>query len=63
MTGKLDLFAAAPALMKNWTATSVAIASSLEPTLIALVEIFDTEGNWGPLVAMFDAHPAKEEAA
>jgi hypothetical protein len=26
-----DLFAAAPELMKKWTATSLAIASSLEP--------------------------------
>jgi len=34
-----DLFAAAPELVKKWTATSVAIASSLEPTLIRLVEI------------------------
>jgi AhpD family alkylhydroperoxidase len=34
-----ELFAAAPELMKKWTATSVAIASSLEPTLIGLVEI------------------------
>ena len=34
-----DLFAAAPELMKKWTAASLAIASSLEPTLIRLVEI------------------------
>ena len=34
-----DLFAAAPELMKKWTATSVAIASSLEPGLVRLVEI------------------------
>jgi AhpD family alkylhydroperoxidase len=34
-----DLFAAAPELMKKWTATSLAIAASLEPTLIRLVEI------------------------
>jgi AhpD family alkylhydroperoxidase len=34
-----DLFAAAPELMKKWAATSVAIASSLEPTLVRLVEI------------------------
>ena len=34
-----DLFAAAPDLMKKWTATSVAIASSLEPALIRLVEL------------------------
>lgn len=34
-----DLFAAAPELMKKWTTTSVAVASSLEPTLVHLVEI------------------------
>jgi AhpD family alkylhydroperoxidase len=39
MTAKLDPFAAAPELMKNWIGTSMAIASSLDPTLIGLVEI------------------------
>jgi hypothetical protein len=34
-----DLFAAAPELMKKWTTTSVAIAASLEPSLVRLVEI------------------------
>ena len=34
-----DLFAAAPEPMKKWTATSLAIASSLEPGLVRLVEI------------------------
>jgi AhpD family alkylhydroperoxidase len=34
-----DLFAAAPELMKKWAATSVAAASSLEATLVHLVEI------------------------
>lgn len=34
-----DLFAAAPELMKQWTSTSLAVAASLEPSLIALVEI------------------------
>jgi len=34
-----ELFAAAPDLMKKWTATSLAIASSLESTLVRLVEI------------------------
>ena len=34
-----ELFAAAPDLMKKWTATSLAIASSLEPALVRLVEI------------------------
>ena len=34
-----DLFAAAPELMKKWTAASLAAAASLEPTLIGLVEI------------------------
>ena len=39
MTAKLDPFAAAPELMKKWLATSMAIASSLDPALMALVEI------------------------
>jgi len=42
MSPKLDLFAAAPALMKEWYGTSVAVAASLEPslgTLGVLVEI------------------------
>ncbi|CAG9271778.1 carboxymuconolactone decarboxylase family protein [Paraburkholderia unamae] len=39
MTAKLDLFAAAPALMKSWMGTSLAVAGSLEPGLIALVEV------------------------
>ena len=34
-----DLFAAAPDLVRKWTATSVAVASSLDPTLMHLVEI------------------------
>ena len=34
-----ELFAAAPDLVKKWTATSYAIASSLEPALVRLVEI------------------------
>lgn len=34
-----DLFAAAPELMKKWSATSAAIASSLDPTLKELVKI------------------------
>ena len=39
MTAKLDPFAAAPALMKSWMATSVAVVASLEPSLIELVKI------------------------
>ena len=39
MTAKLDPLTAAPELMKNWLRTSIAIASSLEPTLTGLVEI------------------------
>ena len=39
MTAKIDLFAAAPALMKSWTGTTLAIAGSLEASLVHLVEI------------------------
>ena len=39
MTQKLDLFAAAPSLMKSWTALSMAVGDSLEASLIELVKI------------------------
>ena len=39
MTAKLDLFAAAPSLMKTWSGISIAIASSLDPSLAELVKI------------------------
>jgi AhpD family alkylhydroperoxidase len=39
MTAKLDPFAAAPDLMKAWLRASTAIAASLDPTLMHLVEI------------------------
>jgi len=39
MTAELDPFAAAPALMKQWMGTSLAVAASLEPSLIELVKI------------------------
>ena len=39
------LFAAAPELMKKWTASSLAIASSLDPTLVRLVEIRSSQIN------------------
>jgi AhpD family alkylhydroperoxidase len=39
MTPKLDPFAAAPDLMKKWHAASIAVAGSLDPTLVHLVEI------------------------
>jgi AhpD family alkylhydroperoxidase len=39
MTTKLNLFAAAPQLMKSWTSISMEIVASLELSLIHLVEI------------------------
>jgi AhpD family alkylhydroperoxidase len=39
MTTKINPLAVAPALMKSWTTASVAIASSLDPTLVRLVEL------------------------
>lgn len=39
MTAKINPLAAAPALMKSWTAASVAIAGSLDPTLAELVKL------------------------
>jgi AhpD family alkylhydroperoxidase len=39
MTARLDPFAAAPSLMKDWQRTSIAISSSLDPSLSELVKI------------------------
>jgi AhpD family alkylhydroperoxidase len=39
MTAKIDLYAAAPQLVKSWMSTSMLVAASLEPSLVALVEI------------------------
>ena len=39
MTAKFDPFAAAPAQMKSWMGTSLAVAGSLDPTLVSLVEV------------------------
>ena len=45
MTAKLDPFAVAPSLMKNWTGMSLAVASSLDQTLIELVKIRSSQIN------------------
>jgi AhpD family alkylhydroperoxidase len=39
MTAKVDLLTAAPDAMKAWTGASLAIAASLEPSLVELVKI------------------------
>ncbi|ALM51915.1 carboxymuconolactone decarboxylase family protein [Halomonas huangheensis] len=39
MTARLDPFAAAPSLMKDWQRASLAINESMDPTLVGLVEI------------------------
>lgn len=45
MTATLDLFAAAPALMKKWMAVSNDVAASLEPSLTELVKIRSSQIN------------------
>src|SRR5215471_19357001 len=45
MTAKLDLFVAAPSLMKSWMNMSHAVESSLEPSLIELVKIRSSQIN------------------
>ena len=45
MTAKFDPFAAAPAQMKSWMGTSMAVASSLEPGLVSLVEVRTSQIN------------------
>jgi AhpD family alkylhydroperoxidase len=39
MSTKIDPFAVAPSQMKSWLSASLAIAASLDPTLVHLVEI------------------------
>jgi AhpD family alkylhydroperoxidase len=39
MTANIDLFAAAPSLMKTWFGASAAVNASLEPSLAHLVKI------------------------
>ncbi|QYY27565.1 carboxymuconolactone decarboxylase family protein [Cupriavidus pinatubonensis] len=39
MTASFDPFTAAPAQMKSWMGTSLAVAGSLEPSLVSLVEV------------------------
>jgi AhpD family alkylhydroperoxidase len=56
-----DLFAAAPELMKNWTATSLAIASSLEPALVRLVEIRASQINGCANCINMHAQEAREK--
>ncbi|MEX3819733.1 carboxymuconolactone decarboxylase family protein [Paraburkholderia sp. BR14262] len=61
MTAKLDLFAAAPTLMKSWMGTSLAVSGSLEPSLIALVEVRASQINGcANCLNMHTAH-AREE--
>ena len=45
MTDKLNPFAAAPSVMKDWMDTSVAIANRLDPTLVELVKIRSSQLN------------------
>ncbi|QGP78566.1 carboxymuconolactone decarboxylase family protein [Sphingobium sp. CAP-1] len=45
MTDKINPYAAAPQLMKSWTALSTAIGDSLEPSLIELVKIRSSQIN------------------
>jgi len=45
MTAKIDPFAVAPAQMKSWLNTSLAVASSLDQTLMHLVEIRSSQLN------------------
>lgn len=39
MTARLDLFSAAPTVMKQWYGVSTAIAGSLDQTLVHLIEL------------------------
>src|SRR5215510_12726986 len=45
VTVKLNPFAAAPQLMRSWMDISVAVAASLEPSLIEVVKIRASQNN------------------
>src|SRR6516164_6433508 len=45
MTAKVDLLTAAPDVMKAWTGAALAIAASLEPSLMELVKIRASQVN------------------
>jgi AhpD family alkylhydroperoxidase len=45
MNAKLNPYKAAPQLMKSWTSLSMAVADSLEPSLIELVKIRSSQIN------------------
>ena len=45
MTAKIKLLTAAPAVMRVWTGAALAIAASLEPSLIELVKIRSSQIN------------------
>ena len=57
MTAKLDPFAAAPAQMKSWMGTSLAVAGSLDASLVALVEVRASQINaCGNCINMHTTH-------
>jgi AhpD family alkylhydroperoxidase len=60
MTSKLNLFTAAPALMKNWMTASQAIVAAVEPTLASLVEIRASQLNG--CASCVNMHAAKARA-
>jgi AhpD family alkylhydroperoxidase len=61
MTARLDPVAAAPALMKTWLGASIAIASSLEPSLAELVKIRASQINGCANCINMHATYAREE--
>jgi AhpD family alkylhydroperoxidase len=61
MTAKLDPMAAAPELMKSWLRTSMAVNASLEPALVALVEIRASQINGCANCINMHAQEAREK--
>jgi AhpD family alkylhydroperoxidase len=56
-----DLFTVAPEPMKKWTAASLAIASSLDPTLVRLVEVRASQINGCANCINMHAQEAREK--
>lgn len=61
MTARLDPMTAAPDLMKTWLRASIAVAASLEPALVALVEIRASQINGCASCINLHASQAREK--
>ena len=61
MTARLDPYAAAPALMKGWTAIATTINASLEPGLVELVKLRASQINGCANCINMHSHEARQQ--